>query len=75
MPLNLNEFMPINELNKQEMIVWLNNTLTTLTDPNFDWGNPNINRIFGTDRDDIDEVIDMFGRFLRTLVDYNLFQK
>lgn len=75
MPYNLNEFVPINELNKQEMIIWLDSTLNVLTDPNFDWNNPNINRIFGTNRDDIDEVIDMFGRFLKTLVDYNLFQK
>ena len=76
MPFNLNEFEPINEINKPEMIAWLTDTLNILTDPNFQgWNQTRRNRIFGTERDDIDETIDMFGRFLTTLVNCNIFIK
>jgi hypothetical protein len=75
MSVNLAEFEPITELNKPEMVNWLTATLNILTDPNFDRDNPNFNRIFGTDRDDVDEVIDMFGRFTNTLINYSFIKK
>ena len=75
MNIDLSQFEPITELNKPELIQWLENSIATLQDPAYDRDNPNQNRVFGTERDDIDEAIDLIGRVLVTCKNFNFFQK
>lgn len=81
MAIDLNQFNPITELDKQELLDWLVQILDDLSNGQVKtWDNvvnlnTTNNRIFGTSRDDVDETIDMFGRFAVTLLKCNIFAK
>lgn len=72
---DLSQFEPVSEVNKEELITWLQEQLEVLSDPNYNRSNRNVNRIYGDNQDDIDVTITMLGRFLVTLQNYNLFKK
>lgn len=68
-----NEFIPIDELNKAEMLDWLMENYHIMSDPNYEGRFKSTrNRVFGTMRDDIDEFRDVLGRFIVTLQEKSL---
>lgn len=72
---DMTQFEPVTELNKEEVITWLQQQLEALEDPNYDYHNRNVNRVFGSNEDDIDVARTFLGRFLVTLQTNNLFKK
>lgn len=76
MNLDLSQFEPINEMNKDEVFAWLEDVLDEISDPNFAGrASRKVTRIFNTDKDDIDELITLLGRFAATINEYNFFKK
>lgn len=73
---DLSQFEVVTEDNKIELITWLKDQLEVLEDPNYNYADRNVNRVFGDpSQDDIDVARIFMGRFLVTLQQMTLTQK
>lgn len=73
---DLSQFEPVTEINKEELMQWLQEQLEVLEDPNYNYGNRNVNRVFmDQNQDDIDVARIFMGKFLVTLQQNTLVKK